>query len=115
MAAFKLKPIEASEIAALISKPQTRAGSSKGAELINEFKASGNVAATVSFASTKERNSVSVSATNWCRNNDIKVWVRKLGGGSGTELLLIDLDKADDATKRAYETRPRPGRRPSKR
>ena len=81
-------------------------------KLIEEFKASGDVAAQVGFGSTKERNSVSVSATNWCRNQGIKVWVRKLGGGTGTDLLLIDLDKADAATKKAYDTRPRPGRRP---
>lgn len=115
MATFKLKSVDQETLANLISQPQTRAGSSKGAELIQEFKASGDVAATVSFPSTKERNSVSISATNWCRSQGVKVWVRKLGGGQGTDLLLIDLDKADATTKRAYETRPRPGRRPAKR
>jgi hypothetical protein len=115
MATFKLKSVDQATLADLISQPQTRAGTSKGAELIQEFKATGDVAATVSFPSTKERNSVSISATNWSRSQGVKVWVRKLGGGQGTELLLIDLDKADAATKRAYETRPRPGRRPAKR
>jgi hypothetical protein len=112
MAGFKLKSVDQATLHNLISQPQTRAGSSKGAELIEEFKASGDVAAQVGFGSTKERNSVSVSATNWCRNQGIKVWVRKLGGGVGTDLLLIDLEKADAATKKAYDTRPRPGRRP---
>ncbi len=114
MANYKLKPVDQSTLSSLISQPQTRAGSSKGAELIEEFRGSGNVAATVGFGSTKERNAVAISATNHCRNTGAKVWVRKLGGGQGTELLLIDLDKADAATKKAYETRPRPGRRPSR-
>jgi len=115
MAPFKLKAVDQQTLNSLISQPQSRAGSSKGAELIEEFKSGGDVAAQVSLASTKERNSVSISATNWARSNGIKIWVRKLGGGQGTDLLLIDLDKADAATKKAYETRPRPGRRPAAR
>src|SRR3954468_3062959 len=112
MSNYKLKPVDPATLTTLISQPQTRAGSSKGAELIEEFRSSGNVAATVGFGSTKERNSIAISATNHCRNTGFKIWVRKLGGGTGTELLLIDLDKADPATKKAYDTRPRPGRRP---
>ena len=42
-----------------------------------------------------------------------KVWVRKLGGGTGTELLLINLDKASAATRKAYDNRPRVGRKPN--
>ncbi|MGI8663264.1 MAG: hypothetical protein ACR2LQ_08665 [Acidimicrobiales bacterium] len=115
MTSFKLKAVDQQTLSSLISQPQTRAGSSKGAELLDEFKATGNVAAQVSFASTKERNSVSISATSWARRKGLNVWVRKLGGGHGTELLLVDLDASDAATKTAYETRPRPGRRPKAR
>ncbi|MEO7555027.1 MAG: hypothetical protein ABIV94_00310 [Acidimicrobiales bacterium] len=115
MASFKLKAVDQQTLSALIKQPQTRAGSSKGAELIEEFKSGSDVAAQVSFASTKERNSVSISATTWARSNGIQIWVRKLGGGQGTDLLLIDLDRADADTKKAYETRPRPGRRPKAR
>src|SRR5690349_8181761 len=110
MPTYKLKPVDQDTLTTMISQPQSRAGSSKGAELITEFLSSGDVAATVGFASTKERNSIAISATNHCRSTGSKIWVRKLGGGQGTELLLIDLDKADAATKKAYETRPRPGR-----
>jgi hypothetical protein len=113
MAAYKLKAVDPATLTSLISQPQTRAGSSKGAELIDEFLSSGNVAASVAFPSTKDRNSVSISASNYCRNNGVKVWVRKLGGGQGAELLLVNLDKADGTTKKAFDNRPRPGRRPA--
>jgi hypothetical protein len=113
--AFKLKSVSQSELEKLIAEAPRRGRSSKGAELIEDFVASGEVAATAELGSTKERNSVSISAANYCRSNDKAVWVRKVGGAMGTDLLLINLSKADAATKKAYETRPRPGRRPAKR
>ncbi len=109
--AYKMKPVNPQDLAVMISRPQTRAGTGMGATLVEDFRGSGNVAATVSFGSSKERNSASISATNYCRKVGAKIWVRKLGGGTGTDLLLIDLDKADAATKKAYDSRPRPGRR----
>jgi hypothetical protein len=115
MTTYKFKAVDQAALTDMLSQSQTRAGTSKGAELIEEFKASGNIAAEVSLPSTKVRNSVSISATNWCRSKGIKVWVRKVGGGTGTDLLLIDLDRADAATKRAYDNRPRPGRKPKPR
>jgi hypothetical protein len=113
--AFKLKSVSQNELAQLIAEAPRRGRSSKGAELIEDFLAAGEVAASVDLGSTKERNAISISAANYCRGSDKQVWVRKVGGGTGTELLLINLTKADAATKKAYETRPRPGRRPSKR
>jgi hypothetical protein len=113
--AFKLKSVSQAELSQLIAEAPRRGRSSKGAELIDDFLESGEVAATADLGSTKDRNSVSISASNYCRSTDKQVWVRKVGGGTGTELLLINLAKADAATKKAYETRPRPGRRPSKR
>src|SRR5262249_37496816 len=112
MATFKLKAVDQATLTNLISQPQTRAGSSKGAALVEEFKASGNMAAQVTFASTKERNSVSISATNWSRDHGIRVWLRKPGGRLGPDLLPTALARADAATRKAYENRPRPGRKP---
>lgn len=113
--AFKLKSVSQTELAQFIAEAPRRGRSSKGAELIDDFLAAGDVAATADLGSTKDRNAVSISAANYCRNTDRQVWVRKIGGATGTELLLVNLNKADAATKKAYETRPRPGRRPSKR
>jgi len=56
---------------------------------------------------------MSISVTNAAKRAGSQVWVRKLGGGTGTELLLVNLTKADAATRKAYENRPRVGRRPS--
>lgn len=110
--AYKLKSIDQSALSDLLSKPTRVGRTSKGAELVEEFLSSGEVAATVDLGSTKERNAVAISAANHVRGTD-SVWVKKQGGGSGTELLLINLNRADSATKKAYRDRPRVGRRPS--
>ena len=112
---FKMTPVSTTELAQLLAQGSPRGRSSKGAQLIDDFIASGDVAATVGLESTKERNSISISAANHCRSSDKQVWVRKIGGGTGTDLLLINLAKADAATRKAYENRPRPGRRPKPR
>lgn len=113
--AYKLKSVSGNDLSKLIAESQRRGRSSKGAELIEEFVASGDVAATAAFPSTKERNAVSISAANHARNSGAQVWIKKVGGGTGTDLLLVNLAKADAATKRAYENRPRVGRRPTRR
>ena len=112
---FKIKPVDQATLTELIAQTPTRGRSSRGAELLEEFIGSGNVAATVQFGSTKERNAVAISAANAARAAGSQIWIRKLGGGTGNELLLVNLTKADAATRKAYETRPRPGRRPTKR
>jgi hypothetical protein len=111
--AFKMKAVDQSELVGLISQTSGRGRTSRGGELIEEFLSSGNVAAVVQLSSTKERNALSISASNFARANGHKVWIRKQGGGTGTELLLVNLTKADAATRKAYENRPRPGRRPA--
>jgi hypothetical protein len=111
--AFKLTPVSASELKDLLTQGAARGRSSKGGALIKEFITSGEVAATVQLGSTKERNAVALSASNHTRRTGAQVWVRKAGGGTGTELLLVNLAKADAATRKAYETRPRVGRRPA--
>ena len=113
--AHKLKPVSAAELSQLLAEGPRRGRSSRGAELIEEFIESGEVAARAGFASTKERNAVSISASNYCRNAGKQIWVRKVGGGTGTDLLLVNLSKADAATRKAYDNRPRVGRRPTKR
>ena len=110
----KLKPLSQSELSERLSRTAPRGRSSKGGALIDEFIASGEVAASAQFTSTKERNAVSLSAANHIRRSGSNVWVRKEGGGTGTELLLVNLSKADAATRKAYENRPRPGRKPSR-
>jgi hypothetical protein len=110
--AFKFKAVDQSELSERLARTATRGRTSKGAGLIEEFIESGQVAATVDLGSTKERNAVSISAANHTRKSGAPVWVRKEGGGTGTELLLINLAKSDAATKKAYENRPRVGRRP---
>ena len=109
-----MRAVDQAELEQLIAQQAPRGVRSKGGELIEDFLGSGNVAATVQFGSTKERNAVAISATNHARSKGAQVWVRKLGGGTGNELLLVNLAKADAATRKAWETRPRPGR-PSKR
>ena len=113
--AYKIKPVDQATLAELIAQTQTRGRSSKGKELLEDFIGSGNVAATVQMGSTKERNAVAISAANAARAAGSQIWIRKQGGGTGTELLLVNLSKADAATRKAYENRPRPGRRPTKR
>lgn len=111
---FKLKPVNPNELPGLLSEGVQRGRTSKGGELIEQFVESGEVASTVGFPSTKERNAIAISAANHVRSKDRKVWIRKQGGGTGTDLLLINLAKADASIRKAYENRPRVGRRPSK-
>lgn len=111
---FKMKPVDRGELASLLAEAPQRGRSSKGAELLEEFLSSGEAAARVDLGSTKERNSVAISLTNAAKRAGSQIWVRKVGGGTGTELLLVNLAKADAATRKAFENRPRVGRRPSK-
>ncbi|MBA2282177.1 MAG: hypothetical protein M3527_02570 [Actinomycetota bacterium] len=110
-----MKSVDQGKLSDLIAQTTPRGRTSKGGELIEEFIGGGDVAATVELGSTKERNAIAISAANHARRAGSQIWVRKLGGGTGTELLLVNLAKADAATRKAYETRPRPGRRPTKR
>lgn len=110
--AFKFNAVDQSELSERLQRTATRGRTSKGAALIEEFLGSGQVAATVDLGSTKERNAVAISAANHTRKAGSQVWVRKEGGGTGTELLLVNLSKANAETKKAYENRPKVGRRP---
>lgn len=110
---FKLTPIKADELSELVTKAATRTRTSEGMELVDDFLASGEVAATVDLPDTKKRNSLSMSAGNYVRNAGHKVWVKK-APGSTTALVLVNLDKASADVKKAYENRPRPGRKASK-
>ncbi len=111
---FKMKPVDRDELAKLLADAPQRGRTSRGAELLEEFIGSGEGASRVQFDSTKERNAVSLSVSNAAKRAGTQVWVRKLGGGTGTELLLINLAKANAETRRAYENRPRVGRPSSK-
>ena len=111
---FKMNSVDQAQLAELIAQAPQRGRVSKGGELMQEFVGSGEIAASVQLNSTKERNALAISASNFARANDMQVWVRKLGGGTGIQLLLVNLTKADAATRKAYENRPRPGRRPKK-
>ena len=110
--AFKFNSVSQSDLVERLQRTAPRGRTSKGATLIEEFLASGQVAATVDLGSTKERNAVAISASNHTRKSGSQVWVRKEGGGTGTELLLVNLAKANAETRKAYENRPRVGRRP---
>jgi hypothetical protein len=110
---FKMQPVGKDELAELLAEGPRRGRSSKGAELLEQFLSSGEVATKVQFASTKERNAISLSLNNAAKRRGSQLWVKKVGGGTGTELLLINLTKADAATRKAYDNRPRVGRRPS--
>jgi transcription elongation GreA/GreB family factor len=110
---FKMKPVDRNELAELLADAPQRGRSSRGAELLEEFVAGGETATRVEFGATKERNAVAISVTNAAKRAGSQIWVRKLGGGTGTDLLLVNLSKADAATRKAYENRPRVGRRPS--
>lgn len=112
--ALKLKPVTQAELSDRLTRSAPRGRSSKGGALVDEFISSGEVAASAQFGSTKERNAVALSAANHVRRAGSQIWIRKEGGGTGTELLLVNLAKADAATRRAYESRPRPGRKPGK-
>jgi hypothetical protein len=111
---FKMKPVDKDELAQLLMEGPQRGRTSRGAELLEEFLRSGEAATKVEFGSTKERNAISLSLTNAAKRSGSQLWVRKLGGGTGTDLLLINLSKANAETKRAYENRPRVGRPASK-
>jgi hypothetical protein len=110
--AFKFNTVDQAELTERLQRSSPRGRTSKGASMIEEFLSSGQVAATVDLGSTKERNAVAISASNHTRNSGAQVWIKKEGGGTGTELLLINLGKANAETKKAYENRPRVGRRP---
>jgi hypothetical protein len=107
---FKMKPVTKDELSQLLAETSPRGRSSKGAELLEDFLASGETATRVGFDSTKERNAISLSLTNAAKRAGSQIWVKKIGGGTGTELLLINLAKSDAATRKAYDSRPRVGR-----
>ena len=109
-----MKPVDRNELAQLLADAPQRGRTSKGAELLEDFVGSGETATRVEFGSTKERNGIAISVTNAAKRAGSQIWVRKIGGGTGTDLLLINLSKADAATRKAYDNRPRVGRRPSK-
>lgn len=109
---FKMKSVDKSELAELLASTPQRGRTSRGALLLEEFLATGEMATRVQFESTKERNAVALSVSNAAKRAGQEIWVRKLGGGTGTELLLVNLAKADAQTRKAYENRPRVGRRP---
>lgn len=111
---FKMKPVDRNELVKLLSEGPQRGRPSRGVELLEEFVGSGETATRVQFGSTKERNAVAISVSNAAKRAGSQVWVRKLGGGTGTDLLLVNLSKADAATRKAYDNRPRVGRRPAK-
>ncbi len=112
--AFKMKPVDKNELAQLLADAPQRGRTSRGAELLEEFIGSGEAASRVQFASTKERNAIAISVTNAAKRAGSQIWARKLGGGTGTDLLLVNLTKADAATRKLYDNRPRVGRRPSR-
>jgi hypothetical protein len=109
---FKMQPVDRSELAELLADAPQRGRTSKGAELLEEFLGSGETATKVQLDSTKDRNAIAISVTNAAKRAGSQLWVRKLGGGTGTDLLLINLTKADAQTRKAYDNRPRVGRRP---
>jgi hypothetical protein len=111
---FKMTPVDKDELAQLLAEGPQRGRTSKGAELLEEFISSGETATKVQLGSTKERNAISLSVTNAAKRSGAQVWVRKVGGGTGTDLLLINLSKASADTRKAYENRPRVGRPSSK-
>src|SRR5688500_4723645 len=102
---FKMKPVDRNELAELLADSPQRGRSSRGAELLEEFLSSGETASRVQFGSTKERNAVAISVTNAAKRAGSQIWVRKVGGGTGTDLLLVNLSKADAATRKAYDNR----------
>ena len=108
--AFKIKPVDKGELADLLASAPQRGRSSKGGQLLEEFLGSGETACRVQFDTTKERNGMSLSISNAAKRAGSQVWVRKLGGGTGTDVLLVNLAKADAATRRMYDDRPRVGR-----
>ncbi len=110
---FRLKAVDVVTLSTLVAESPHRGRPSKGGELLQEFLASGMTAATVDLGSTDERNSTATSAARYADGAGLHIWLRKLGGPTGTELLMINLSKADAATRRAYENRPRPARRRS--
>lgn len=110
--AFKFNSVNQSELTERLQRSAPRGRTSKGASMVDEFLSSGQVAASVDLGSTKERNAVAISAANHTRKSGAQVWIKKEGGGTGTELLLINLGKANAETKKAYESRPRVGRKP---
>ena len=109
-----MKPVDKSELVELLESQPGRGRTSKGASLLEEFTSSGETACRFEFGSTNERNSMALSIGNAAKRAGSQVWVKKLGGGTGTDLLLVNLAKADAATRRLYDNRPRVGRRPSK-
>ena len=112
--AYKMKPVDKSELANLLESQPGRGRASKGAASLEEFMSSGETAVRFEFGSTNERNSMSLSIANAAKRAGSQVWVKKIGGGTGTDLLLVNLAKADAATRRLYDNRPRVGRKPSK-
>ena len=111
---FKMKPIDRNQLAELLADTPQRGRTSKGAELLEEFLGSGETATQVQLGTTKERNALAISVGNAAKRAGSQIWVKKVGGGTGTDLLLINLAKADATTRKLYDNRPRVGRRPSK-
>ena len=98
---FEFHPLTPDELAQHLRRRRPRNRVSKGRELIEQFLAENVVAATHECTSPKDRDSLSTSARTFLRGKtDLKVWVRK---ESPTELLLINVDLADDDTKSDFE------------
>lgn len=109
--AFKLKPVSVNQLTELLATTTPRGRTSKGQELIEEFLGSGETAVTVDVGDTKERNALTISASNFVRRAGHKIWVKKAGS---SQIALINLAKAPADVKKAYDNRPRVGRQPKK-
>lgn len=111
--AYKLKSVAKDELADLLADAPSRGRTSEGATLLEQFLGSGEAAARVDAGDAKKRNALAISVNTAVKRSGTQLWVRKVGGAAGTELLLINLSKADAATRKAYDNRPKVGRKPA--
>lgn len=103
--AFDFKAVKPEDLKEAVTKAPARGRTSRGQVMLEEFLASGQVAATVTFSTPQERNSLKTSAMNFQRKSGVgPVWVRNSGD---TGLMLINVEKAPADVKKAYEGRPK--------
>lgn len=100
---FQFRAVSPEELEVRIRQPGTRKRHSKGADLVESFRKSNEVAATVEFLTTKDRNSAAISATGYARGVGAHIWIRKTGP---LELLFIDLDQAPESVVKAHKLQP---------
>ena len=108
---FSITPISPIDLQDRLNRRTERSRYSKGSKIVTKFLDGEAAAVSVKTKDVVERNKVIASCKSYIassQGDNVTVWAK---ASTPTEILLVNLTKADAATKTAYKNRPRVGRK----